>query len=62
MHTFILQIRLLNGQLEENNKPFSENPSVEKNQITTIEIMEEPITNVMLSPQEDERFKQLLQE
>lgn len=47
---------------EQRTTPLSENPTIEKNQITTIEMMEGPTTTVMLSPQEDNKFKQLLQE
>jgi len=47
---------------EQRTTPFLENPSGEKNQIATIEMVEEPAINVMLSTREDEVFKQLLQE
>jgi len=47
---------------EQRITSFSENPAIQGKQITTIEIMEEPITNITLSPQEDEKFKQLLQD
>jgi len=47
---------------EQQITPFSENLSIEGKQITTIEIMEEPVTNTTLRPQEDKKFKQLLQD
>ncbi|CAH1724058.1 unnamed protein product [Aphis gossypii] len=47
---------------EQRTTPFSENHSPEKNQITNIEIIEEPAVNVTLNTKEEEVFKQLLQE